>query len=180
MAKATLVSGRLIRLLFQVHLHPIHSLCFKWIDELWGESLGPRSPKLWSKSQEYYDCFFWRLCVCLSSSDHAGGYSFWLSALMFAHLCSCSRSHKHRWNTVRWQQPSLIATHDTWTASCKSHSSGKAHAMVSFGTAVGAILLKELLGHGLATHNGSDKRCVGDSSPKLPSGSVLCAAKLSS
>ena len=50
----------------------------------------------------------------LSSSDHAGAYSFWLSAMVFAHLCSCS--HKHRWNTVWWQQPSLIATHDAWTA----------------------------------------------------------------
>ena len=33
------------------------------------------------------------------------------------------------------------------------HSPGKAHAMGSCSTADGAILLKELLGHGLATHN---------------------------
>ena len=32
-------------------------------------------------------------------------------------------------------------------------SPGKAHAMGSCGTADGAFLLKELLGHGLATHN---------------------------
>ena len=55
-----------IRLLFQVHLHPVHSLCFKYtsmhrVVSVWDRDL----QKLWSKSQEYYDCFFWRLCVCV-------------------------------------------------------------------------------------------------------------------
>ena len=35
----------------------------------------------------------------------------------------------------------------------EQHSTSKAHAMGSCGASVGAILLKELLGHGLATHN---------------------------
>ena len=41
------------------------------------------------------------------------------------------------------------------------HSPGKAHAMGSCGTADGAILLKELLGHGLAAHNESDSVLLG-------------------
>ena len=57
--------------------------------------------------------------------------------------------------------------------------------MGSCGAAVGAILLKELLGHGLATHNERDSAVLGtldsllgDSSPKLAKGITLCAAKL--
>ena len=38
---------------------------------------------------------------------------------MFAHLWSCC--HKHLWNTVRRQQPSLITTHDAWTAAGATH-----------------------------------------------------------
>ena len=66
----------------------------------------------------------------------------------------------------------------------KYHSPGKAHAMCSCVASAGAILLKELLGHGLATHNESDKCCVGHpwrlaiTSLKLASEIALCAAKL--
>ena len=44
--------------------------------------------------------------------------------------------------------------------SCWSHSSSKAHAMGSCGTAV-TILLTELLGHGLATNNERDTILLG-------------------
>ena len=55
--------------------------------------------------------------------------------------------------------------------------------MGSCGTAVGAILLKDLLGHGLATHKEHDSAVLGtldlgDSSPKPAKGIILCAAKL--
>ena len=52
--------------------------------------------------------------------------------------------------------------HNSWYMdSCWSQSSLKAHAMGSCGTAVGAILLKELLGHGLAIHNVRDSAVLG-------------------
>ena len=74
------------------------------------------------------------------------------------------------------------------SATCRwqnHHSPGKAHAMGSCGTADGAILLKELLGHGLATHNEHDSAVLGTldsllggSSPKLAMGFTLRAANL--
>ena len=113
MAKATLVSWRL-SCIQPVSVYSFYSssntlpLLQIYIDK-------PRSPKLWSKSQEYVTVSFGAcvcvcVSVCLSSSDNAGGYSFWLSALMFAHLCSCS--HTHRWNTVSWQQSKI--NHNWW------------------------------------------------------------------
>ena len=66
------------------------------------------------------------------------------------------------------------------------HSPGKAHAMGSCGTADGAILLKELLGHGLATGTEGDSpvlytpgTSLGDSSPNFATEITLCPAKLS-
>ena len=66
------------------------------------------------------------------------------------------------------------------------HSPGKAHAMGSCSTADGAILLKELLGHGLATGNEGDSAVLctpgtslGDLSPNFATEITLCPAKLS-
>ena len=66
------------------------------------------------------------------------------------------------------------------------HSPGKGHAMGSCGTADGAILLKELLGHALATGNEGDSAVLrtpgtslGDSSPHFATEITLCPAKLS-
>ena len=98
--------------------------------------------------RDWRDCFFW------SGATAAG-----LLALLFAHLCRCSR--KYLWDTVRWLQSKSITT-DAWAEEWVCHSSvvnhhtpGKAHAMGFCCTAV-TILLKELLGHGLPTHNERD------------------------
>ena len=70
--------------------------------------------------------------------------------------------------------------------SCWCHSSGKPHAMDSCGTADGTILLKELLGQGLATSTEGDSAVLctpgtslGDSSPSFATEITLCPAKLS-
>ena len=120
------------------------------IDELRGESLGTAISKTLVQKPRIEDCFFWCLCVCLSSSDNAGGYSFWLSALVFAHLCSCS--HKHRWNTVSWQHGPDCVYRNCWGPLVGWSTitlQGLLRALVRrYGNSL--FLLKELLGHGLA------------------------------
>ena len=55
------------------------------------------------------------------------------------------------------------SAHNSWFMnSCWGHASGKANAMGSSGTSEGVILLKELLGHGLATHNEHDSAVLGN------------------
>ena len=83
------------------------------IDELRGESLGLGSPNFGPKAKNRRLFLLAPVCVCQAMTMQ-GATASRLSALMFAHLCSCS--HKHRWNTVRWQQSSLIATHGARTA----------------------------------------------------------------
>ena len=127
MAKATLVSWRFTFTSPSIPGPPSSNtlpLLQIYIDELtpctpsnihrWthGWVFGTAISKTLVQKPRIEDSFFWRLCASVKQWQNAGDYSFWLSALVFAHLCSCS--HKHRWNTVWWQQPSLIATHDAY------------------------------------------------------------------
>ena len=143
-----------------------------------------RNSKTLVRQPRIEDCFFCHLCVCLSSSDHAGATASWLSALLFAHLCSCS--HKHLSNMVRWQ-PSTPCwselVHEELKESTHSwqnhHTPGKTHALGSCGTAVGTILLKKLLGHGLATQKERDSAVfLEDSSQSLQERLLLALPSL--
>ena len=82
-AKTTLASWRFnfIRFLKFIQTLP---LMRSYIDELRGQSLKPRPPKLWSKkTQEYVTS----ACGGRTTYGNAGGTASGLSALLFANLC---------------------------------------------------------------------------------------------
>ena len=118
MAKATLVSWRFTFNSPSIpgppspHTFRIHQCTFRgWV-------FGTAISKTLVRKPRICDFFFWCLCVSVKQWPRRG-YSFWLSALVFAHLCSCS--HKNLWNTVRRQQSSLITSHDALTARRAKH-----------------------------------------------------------
>ena len=183
MAKATLISWNSLslHLLFQVHLHPIHSHSFKNISmnsrlSLWDCDLQNFGPK--AKNRRLF--LLAPVCVCRAVTTQgptASGCQPWCLHIFAAVATNIAETRGDGSNQV-WSQLMTHINHYWY------HSSSKAHVMGSCGTAVGAILLKELLGHGLATHNEHDSAVLGtlDSllgdSSKLAKGITLCAAKL--
>ena len=108
--KTTLVSFRLRiiqRLLILFFI--LQSLSFKSGVSLWDRDLQNFGPK--AKNRRLFHLV--PVCVYVSS-DHAGGRVSGPSALLFAHLFSCSR--KHLWNTVSWQHSQDCVYFTPWTA----------------------------------------------------------------